>query len=51
MHAAGFELIMPANEQPQTHALDLAATVIGQLEHFNNIKRFVQSRGLYFYGS
>jgi hypothetical protein len=29
MPAAGFETKIPASEQPQTHALDLAATGIG----------------------
>jgi hypothetical protein len=29
MHPVGFEPAIPANERPQTHALDRAATGIG----------------------
>ena len=34
MPPAGFEPTIPASERPQTHALDRAATGIGQLELF-----------------
>jgi hypothetical protein len=51
MALAEFEPAIPASGRPQNHALDRAATGIGQLEHFNNIKMFVLSRVLNFYGS
>jgi hypothetical protein len=43
MHTARFEPAIPSSQQPQTHALDRAATAIGELNNptfkfINNIK-------------
>jgi hypothetical protein len=40
---AGFEPAIPASEQPQTHALECAATVIGQI-----LELHLLSRALFF---
>jgi hypothetical protein len=37
MPPAGFEPTIPANERPQTHALDRAATGIGEVAYFTTI--------------
>jgi hypothetical protein len=48
MAPAGFELEIPARGQPQTHALDGAATVIGVLKYYENnlITRKLKASGV-----
>jgi hypothetical protein len=42
--SAGFEPAIPTSEQPQTHALDRAATGIGKVFSLPNIIRDIKSR-------
>jgi VCBS repeat-containing protein len=48
MPKAGFEFTIPVSEQPQTHALDLAATGIGTFRNYNG-QFFIRKTGKYHY--